>query len=262
MTRTADVDQVLAIIKEVSAEFVEPRFRSLGDDEIDSKAPGDYVTVADRQAEQALTKRFRGLDRNAVVVGEEGSYLDPTRLEAIGQAKHCFVVDPLDGTNNFVRGSQDFAVMVAELHGTRTVGAWIYQPELGKSYVATPGGGVECNGEAVECAPIADPPRGASTFRAWRDFDEQGNIAPVVRASGSAGIDYPHVVTGVLDFVVYRFPKPWDHLPGQLMLQELGGDITHLDGRLYRPGSGTMAILSCRDLDTGRRVASRWPHRQ
>ncbi|MDK9295935.1 inositol monophosphatase [Propionibacterium freudenreichii] len=256
-----DTDQVLGIIKQVSADIVEPRFRALHEDEIDSKAPGDYVTVADREAERALSQQLRAGARDAVVVGEEGSFVDPGQLDAIGVAPHCFVVDPLDGTNNFVRGSEDFAVMVAELRGVETVGAWIYQPRAGKAYVATRGGGVYCNGERMSAAPIHVPPQGASTFRAWRGFDEEGRIAPVIPASGSAGIDYPHVVTAAIDFVVYRFPKPWDHLPGQLMLQELGGDVVHLDGRLYRPGSGRMAILSCRDLATGRRVASGWPRR-
>lgn len=256
-----DADQVLSIIKQVSAEIVEPRFRALHENEIESKAPGDYVTVADREAERALSTQLRARYPDAVVVGEEGSFLDPTQLDAIGVASHCFVVDPLDGTNNFVRGSEDFAVMVAELYGAQTVGAWIYQPRAEKAYVAVRGGGVFCNDERIVSAPIHNPPQGASTFRAWRGFDEEGRIAPVIAASGSAGIDYPHVVTGAIDFVVYRFPKPWDHLPGQLMLQELGGDVVHLDGRLYRPGSGTMAILSCRDLATGRQVATQWPHR-
>ncbi|MDK9592441.1 hypothetical protein FAM14222_000707 [Propionibacterium freudenreichii] len=202
-----DTDQVLGIIKQVSADIVEPRFRALHEDEIDSKAPGDYVTVADREAERALSQQLRAGARDAVVVGEEGSFVDPGQLDAIGVAPHCFVVDPLDGTNNFVRGSEDFAVMVAELRGVETVGAWIYQPRAGKAYVATRGGGVYCNGERISAAPIHVPPQGASTFRAWRGFDEEGRIAPVIPASGSAGIDYPHVVTAAIDFVVYRFPS-------------------------------------------------------
>ncbi|MCT3012353.1 inositol monophosphatase, partial [Propionibacterium freudenreichii] len=66
-----DTDQVLGIIKQVSADIVEPRFRALHEDEIDSKAPGDYVTVADREAERALSQQLRAGARDAVVVGEE-----------------------------------------------------------------------------------------------------------------------------------------------------------------------------------------------
>lgn len=82
----------------------------------------------------------------------------------------------------------------------------------------------------------------------------------MIPASGSAGIDYPHVVTAAIDFVVYRFPSRGITCPASSCCRT-GGDVVHLDGRLYRPGSGRMAILSCRDLATGRRVASGWPRR-
>lgn len=253
------VREVLRLVRSVSREYIEPRFRALSTTEIHSKSPGDFVTVADRQAEEALTKGLHSLNPDAVVVGEEASFADPGRLEAIGAAKHCFVVDPLDGTNNFVRGSENFAVMVAELRGPQLVSSCIWQPRYGRAFVAEKGAGVTCNGVPIRSEPMHQPPLGASSFQNWRGFDAGGAIAPVVHSTRAAGIDYPNVVTGATDFIVFRFPKPWDHLPGQLMLQELGGDIVHLDGRPYRPGSGHAAILACRDVETGRQVAALWP---
>lgn len=250
---------VLTLVRSVSSEFIEPRFRSLSPAEIQAKAPGDFVTVADRQAEEALATGLRSLSPGAVVVGEEASFADPGRLGAIGAAEHCYVVDPLDGTNNFVRGSENFAVMVAELRGPQLVSSCIWQPRRARAFAAEKGAGVTCNGVPIRPAPMHTPPVGASSFAHWQGFEAGGEIAPVVHSTRAAGIDYPNVVTGVTDFIVFRFPKPWDHLPGQLMLQELGGDIVHLDGRPYRPGGGHGAILSCRDAQTGRRVAALWP---
>lgn len=127
-----DTDQVLGIIKQVSADIVEPRFRALHEDEIDSRAPGDYVTVADRESRARTVAAVAGRRPRCGGGRRGGSFVDPGQLDAIGVAPHCFVVDPLDGTNNFVRGSEDFAVMVAELRGVETVGAWIYQPRAGR----------------------------------------------------------------------------------------------------------------------------------
>lgn len=253
------VPDVLRLVRSVSAEYIEPRFRALSAHEIHAKSPGDYVTVADQQAEEALTAGLLSISPDAVVVGEEGCFADPGELDAIGIADHCYVVDPLDGTNNFVRGSEDFAVMVAELRGPELVSSCIWQPRYRRAFTAEKGAGVTCNGVPIRPQPMHRPPLGASSYRAWQGFDAQARIAPVVHSTRSAGIDYPNVVTGVTDFIVFRFPKPWDHLPGQLMVQELGGDVVHLDGSLYRPGSGKGAILACRELTTGRRVAALWP---
>ena len=150
--------------------------------------------------------------------------------------------------------------MVAELRGPELVSSCIWQPRYGRAFTAERGAGVSCNGVPVVAEPIREPPLGASSNRFWQGFDADGQLAPVVHSTRAAGNDYPNVITGVTDFIVFRFPKPWDHLPGQLMLQELGGDVVHLDdGRSYGPTSGRGAIVSCRDAATGRRVASLWP---
>ncbi|WP_415631265.1 inositol monophosphatase family protein [Propionibacterium sp.] len=250
---------MMDLLKQVSSEFIEPRFQALTDNEIQSKTPGDFVTIADRQAEEALSVALLAANPEAVVVGEEACFADPTRLGAVGEAEHCFVVDPLDGTNNFVRGSENFAVMVAELRGAQLAASWIWQPRFGLGFSAEHGCGVFCNGVRLRPLPLQQPPLGASSFPPWRGIDAGGRLAPVVKSTRSAGIDYPNVVTGAIDFIVFRFPKPWDHLPGQLMLQELGGDIVHADGRLYRPGSGRSAILACRDAGAGEQLAALWP---
>ena len=88
--------------------------------------------------------------------------------------------------------------------------------------------------------------------------DAAGRLAPLRESSHCAGVDYPQVVTGLLDFVAYRRPRPWDHLAGGLMLTEMGGGIVHLDGSPWTPGGPETPIISSRDLDTARRVGALW----
>lgn len=99
-----DVDTVSDLIRDVSARVIDPRFRTLHDHQIHQKKPGDFVTDADRQAEcelgAAVTKYAGG-----IVVGEESAFADPTILDAVSDADLAWVIDPIDGTKNFVHGS-------------------------------------------------------------------------------------------------------------------------------------------------------------
>lgn len=254
-----EADGVMELIRQVSARLIEPRFGALRSSDIHSKGPGDLVTVADREAEAEFVELLGRAFPGAVVVGEESCYADPSLLGVIGHAEHCFVVDPIDGTGNFVRGSDDFAVMVAEMRGARTVAGWIWQPRHGRAYEARAGGGVRCNGAPIGPSPAHERPLGATGQRIWHGFDAGGRISPVRESTHCAGADYPKVLTGELDYVVYRRPRPWDHLAGGLMLAELGGGIVHLDGSIWTPDDELAPIVCGRELTVARRVGALWP---
>ena len=124
-----DNDQLLALLQEVAAEIVTPRFRSLAAHEVMEKNPGDLVTVADRESELAIAARLQDAYPDALIVGEEAVSADPSILQKTADADHWFTVDPIDGTKNFVNGSPDHALMVAEMRGTEVVRGVIWQPE-------------------------------------------------------------------------------------------------------------------------------------
>src|SRR5699024_9354789 len=86
---------------------------------------------------------------DAAILGEEATSVDPRVLERASAAPHVFTIDPVDGTRNFVNGSPDHAVMVAEVRAGQTVRSWIYQPQHQRSYVAEVGGGAWCNGQRL-----------------------------------------------------------------------------------------------------------------
>src|SRR4051812_43881899 len=107
--------EVLRLMQDVAAEVVTPRFRSLDQDEIAEKNPGDLVTAADHESEELLTAALLEAYPDSVVLGEEAYAADPHLIQRFVDADHAFTVDPVDGTRNFVHGSPDHAVMCAEV---------------------------------------------------------------------------------------------------------------------------------------------------
>lgn len=206
MNRPLGTDEVLELVQDVVARLVTPRFGRLAPDEVASKRrPGDLVTVADREAEAELTRVLRAHHPRALVVGEEAVSADPSLVGALAGAEHAFTVDPVDGTRHFVAGSPDHATMLAELRSGFTVRAWIWQPQHARAFVAERGAGA-----------FADGRRLGSTTRS--------RLLP--RPTGTCcGIDYPRLAAGEADVAAYVKQKPWDHLPGGLLLTEAGGRV-------------------------------------
>jgi fructose-1,6-bisphosphatase/inositol monophosphatase family enzyme len=237
-------DEILELLREVAADVITPRFRALAAGEIDEKKPGDYVTIADREAEVAITARLRSAYPDALVVGEEASFTDPTLMAALPGAEHAFVVDPVDGTRNFVHGNPDHAVMLAELRHGGVVRGWIWQPEHQAAYVAELGAGVTRNG--VQLAPISreGTPRVESSSRRAMGALAGRTDWPVARTRFCCGVDYPRLLTGEVDALLYALPKPWDHAPASLMLAEVGAVTRMLDGTTYAPGSPSGVLLA------------------
>ncbi len=247
-------DEILELLHEVAADVITPRFRALTAGEIDEKLPGDYVTIADKEAEVAIAERLRSAYPDALIVGEEASFADPSLMAGLPSAGHAFVIDPIDGTRNFVGGNPDHAVMVAELKGGEVVRGWILQPEYDAAYVTERGAGVTRNGEMLRPVPRSGMPRIESSSR--RDL---GDLAThpewhVGRTHFCCGIDYPRLLTGEVDALVYRRPKPWDHAAGALMMTELGAVPRLLDGTTYAPGEPSGVLLSAASEDVWRTI--------
>ncbi|MCK0111819.1 inositol monophosphatase [Ornithinimicrobium sp. F0845] len=229
-----DTDEVLALLQEVAEEVINPRFRALADHQVLEKNPGDLVTVADREAEVLITRRLREAYPEAVVLGEEHFEENPDVLTAYAAAPHAFTVDPIDGTKNFVRGSKDHGVMVAELRGPHVVRSWIWQPQHQVAYVAEQGAGAFRNGERLTRPSVASPaePRGVTSYRKWIGTS-LGEFPPMELTWVCCAVDYPMLVQGAADYIVYRGRQPWDHAPGSLLVSEAGGFLGTFDGEAY-----------------------------
>lgn len=246
---------MLELIQQVAAQVITPRFRKLASGEVMEKNPGDYVTVADREAEVLITDALLADDPDVLVVGEEATASDPMLLNKLEDAPHAFVVDPVDGTKNFVNGRAEHAVMVAELRGGESVRAWVWQPEHELAYVAERGAGLYRNGVRVT---REGPSREPSQLRVLtsRPSDEGAVGRLTVGASAwCCGVDYPWLAEGEADAILYQTAKPWDHAPGSLFVEEMGGVVRYGDGTPYVAGRAHPGrLVPAADAETWRIV--------
>ena len=251
-------DAVLDLMRDVAAEVITPRFRSLTAGEVMEKNPGDLVTVADREAEVLITARLLEAYPDAVVLGEEAHSADHSLMDRYLAAEHAFTVDPVDGTKNFVNGSPDHAVMVAETVGGEAVRAWIWQPEHGVAWVAERGAGTRRDGEQVVTTPVPDDraPQGVTSIWSLRDHT-LGDLPPMRLSWVCCGVDYPKIIEGAADYIVYSRSNPWDHVPGSLLVTEAGGTVGHPDGTPYTPRSLRPGLVVAVDRHTWSAVQRR-----
>lgn len=254
-----DTEAILGLIRETAAEVITPRFRQLADGDIEQKNPGDYVTVADREAEEHLTAALKKVYPGAIVIGEESVFLDPTLLKGVANADHAFIIDPIDGTRNFVDGNERFGAMLAEVRGGVTTRGWIFQPMTDRAYVAERGGGVRLNGEPIVRKVTDRPPLGASSKKKLLGYTANGRLSPVVQSKFACAFDYPDVLHGEIDFMFYNRLHPWDHLPGSLMVTESGGISRTLDGLAYTMLSRSRGLLVAGDTLSWMAAQQHWP---
>lgn len=260
-------EQVLELLQEAGEKFVRPRFRALAEGEVTEKSPGELVTVADREAEMFLTPGLRALRPDLPVVGEEAVAADPSLLDVLYPEGSCWLVDPVDGTSNFVSGDPSYGMAIALVERGRAMASWIWQPEFGVAWQAELNAGTFRNGERMRVAARATKLaelRGAFHTRFFPPEQHEavaGKPVDYVRTLGAmnSACDYPALIEGAVDFICWGRILPWDHAPGTLLLTEAGGVNRRLDGSAYEAnalGLGTLAAASSQVWDLARAA---WP---
>lgn len=242
---------MLRLMQEVAEESINPRFRALAAGEVEEKNPGDLVTVADREAEETLTRALEAAYPDAVILGEEAHSADPSIRDRFLAADHAFTVDPVDGTKNFVNGSPDHAVMIGEVRRGSPTRGWIWQPQHRTAYVAETGSGTwRIHADGVpQRLWVPEPPADAADFRGitsrWNWVGRAfGELAPLELTWISCGIDYPRLIEGQATFAIYRRVSPWDHVPGAVLAREAGGALGGFDGAPYTPERSSDLIVA------------------
>jgi fructose-1,6-bisphosphatase/inositol monophosphatase family enzyme len=250
------IDRVEAVLREVAAELVLPRFQHLVEGDIEEKSPGDLVTIVDREVETVLGERLADLLPGSLIVGEEAVAADHLVLERIGDPGPVWVVDPIDGTGNFAAGREPFALMVALLRGGEPVLSVIYEPVPDTVAAAEAGSGSYLDGKraTVDHRPIpTDELRGALLTRYLPEalrgqvLARAPRLGETYRGHHCAGREYPDLVRGRQEFALFWRSLPWDHAPGALFLREAGGVVRHFDGAEYDPTQPRQGLLACRD---------------
>lgn len=226
-----------------------PRFQNLTAGDISEKKPGQLVTIADTEAERVLTVELAGLLPGSVVVGEEGVAAEPGRLAAVAGEAPVWLVDPIDGTQNFVDRKPVFATMVALLIERRAVASWIYEPVADRMASAEAGSGAFSDGERLHtAAPVPiNQMRGRLSGRTAEKL--KGKVGSIFNER-CAAYEYLAVARGAAQFALFRRLNPWDHAPGELLVREAGGFSRRLDGTPYLASEIDASLLLAPDADS------------
>jgi myo-inositol-1(or 4)-monophosphatase len=230
-----------------AADIIQYGARNLDRLTIDSKGPGDYVTDIDRNAEKAIVDVLLSAFPNHGIVGEEGSGAsrgDPN-------SDYIWIIDPLDGTTNFLHGVPQYCVSIAlAVKGVLTQGV-IYDPSRNDLFTATRGAGAFMNNRRLRVSKqlrLRDSLIGTGfPFRDGAAFDEYlvqlKNIMPKcagLRRPGAAALDLAYVAAGYFDGFWEMKLNQWDMAAGALLIQEAGGLVTGIDGEDTYMQSGSI----------------------
>ncbi len=259
-----DLSDVEEAVRKAAATEIVPRFRQLAADEIVEKnGPHDLVTVADRLAEEQLTRALTALLPGSVVVGEEAVHADPRVLTSLGGEAPVWIVDPVDGTRQFVHGDPGFATLVCLAHRGELLASWTYAPALDLMAIARRGGGAELNGARLT-AGSPEPGRDLEVAISHYDFttDEEKRVLAALltdgvapRPCGSAGLEYLKIAQGTLDALAFSWENPWDHAAGLLLVAEAGGASGTVAGEPFRiTGGNALPFSAARDAATLRHI--------
>ena len=212
-----------------------PRLRSI---EWRTKKPADFVSEVDLAAEAAILAVVRGALPDAGILAEEsGSTLTPAERER----GTLFVIDPLDGTTNFLHGYPEYAVSIGVLVNGVPAAAVVIDVALDETFTAIAGRGAKLNGRPIHVSPISDPRR--SLIGTGFPFTRIEEIEPYtrqlaqvmkgtagVRRAGAAALDLAAVAAGRFEAFWETVLSPWDIAAGILLVREAGGVVTDLSG--------------------------------
>ena len=249
------IERVRAAIAAAAAEEVKPRFGRLSAHDIRHKGPNDVVTVADLAMEHRLTRDLLDLLPGSLVVGEEACAEDPSVKDRLGSGELVWLVDPIDGTHNFVRSRPLIAVIVALVRRGETVAGWIHDPLTGTSVTAEKGAGCWQDGRRLAVA-AAEPVTAMVGLLATGFLPEPTRAAVNAKRETflrptkgwfCGGQEYMALCQGSLHFALYGGLQPWDHAAGVLLHAEAGGYSALLAGSRYAPTTDEKGLLLAPD---------------
>ena len=210
-------------------------FGELSELQVSRKAPADFVSAADIKAEQAVFEALEKARPGYSFLGEERGLIEGT------DKTHTWIVDPLDGTTNFLHAIPHFAINIALQREGAIVAAVTYNPVTNELFWAEKGKGCFVNDKRLRVAGrkhLDESVLGTGIpflghgqhARFLKELHQISQRVAGVRRFGAASLDLAYVAAGRMDGVWERDLKPWDMAAGLLMIQEAGGKVTDMDG--------------------------------
>lgn len=217
-----------------AGDLIARSFESEVDIKPERKGDNDYVTKIDKEAEQLIIDKIKQSYPEHSFVGEELGITD-------GSDDFKWIIDPLDGTNNFVMGIPHFAVSIALMYKGRLDQAVVLDPIRHELFTASKGKGTQMNSYRLRVNTQKDlegtflatgfpykNKEGAN--EAIQRFNQVYQRCGDVRSTGSSALDLAYVAAGRLDGYWEKGIKPWDVAAGELLVKEAGGLVTDYQG--------------------------------
>lgn len=255
MADTSEVAEALSVAREAAREAVEvlrAAWPGTGRREASRKNPRDLVTEADRESERRILARLKRAFPDHGIVAEESG-------DRLGAGALRWIVDPLDGTTNYVHGFPMFAVSIALYEGDRPLAGLVVDPVRGEWFTASAGDGAWLDygdpGSATRLAVAdgGDPAEGpllatgfpfrqpSLTARYLAAFGELFARSSDMRRAGSAALDLAYVAAGRVDGFWEMGLNPWDIAAGELLVLEAGGIVSDWRGDSAHRETGWIA---------------------
>jgi len=200
--------------------------------EITKKGDRNFATNLDKEAEEMILDKIKTKFPNHGIIAEESGSSSPDK-------EYLWIIDPLDGTHNFMRNINIFGVSIGMLHKGEFVGGVIYMPKEDELYVGQRGAGAYKNGKKIKVSSISDLKECSIAFDSSIRYSPDvmlkvlGDLAGEVfnvRMLGSSVRHLSYLAEGILDFVVEFHDRPWDFAGGACIIEEAGGKLTSLKG--------------------------------
>ena len=201
---------------------------------VQSKSPNDFVTEIDRAAEQAIIEVLRDAFPGHGILAEESGESGP-------ESEFTWIIDPLDGTTNFIHGLPQYAVSIAQTKNGVLEHAVVYDPNTNEMFTASRGAGAFLNDRRIRVSRRTRLNEALiGTGFPFRRFDhvdaylamfkELTQRTAGIRRPGAASLDLAYVAAGRFDGFWEMGLSPWDMAAGALLIQEAGGLVSDLSG--------------------------------
>lgn len=211
---------------------------------VDQKGAQDWVSEADRNVELFVRKKIAESFPEDGIIGEEHE-------AKAGVSGFDWVIDPIDGTTNFVNGIPAWTVVLAGVHETQTLIGVIHEPNVGETYLAQRGAGATLNGQPMRVAEDVELASGTVSV-GYSNRVQAAHVVPVIAAlvergalyhrNASGALSLAYVADGRLLGYVEEHMNAWDCLAGQLMIAEAGGLIEDQNAKdMIRDGGRVIA---------------------
>ena len=210
-----------------------PLIRDFGEIEnlqVSSKGPGDFVTSADKRTEKILIEELQKAHPEYGIITEETGIINKSNT------KNRWIIDPIDGTFNFMNGIPQFAISVGYEEENEMKCGVIFNPIMNEMFCAEKGNGAYLNNSRIrvsnkkkikDCCIVTGGPKGASKIKEkiFSEYINVSNNVSNVRKFGSAALDMAYVACGRFDGYWQRELNVWDIAAGVIILKEAGGFV-------------------------------------